>query len=655
MKIQKILCALALVCTTTAPIWATKPGVDASTQTIQANNKVKQELPFENRQDFADATRGFIATIDTPFVPGEKGQNVYDLTAWNFLDKEAPATANPSLWRQSQLNKIHGLFEVLPGKIYQIRGFDLANMTFVRTDNGWIVVDVLTSKETAQAGYKLVKKHLADLPIQAVIITHPHADHFSGIEAILEMAPNKGKTKIEIITPLGYFEHAVSENLMAGVAMERRARFMYGQMLPKNEKGTLGSGLGQQNSEGKMSVPAPTREINEPGETLTVDGLKIEFLSVPGAEAPSEIMFYIPSLKAFCVAEEMNRTMHNLVTLRGAKVRDGKLWSKHIDRAIVAYGDQVEVSFSTHHWPTWGNAKVVSYWEKQRDMYRYLHDQTLHLANRGYTPREIAEQVKLPESISKDFANREYYGTVSHNTKAQYQMYFGWFDGVPANLNPLPPTEEGKKYVAAMGGEAAVLAKGKQAYDAGDYRWGATLLNNLVFANPTNKEARKLLADTYTQLGYQAESGPWRNFYLQGAKELVEGVNKAEKSMIDMSAMVGNVTLEMLFDLLAIQVDGTKSAGKDLVININVTDTKEVATLILKNGALTNRVGRLHAKPTVTLSGTKGAIIGNLVQPEGLQQSIANGTLSLSGDAKALATLLSTLSPSDSNFNIVEP
>lgn len=652
---KKILCAIVFLCSSSIAVFAQPAGVEASATTIKANNKVKQELPFANRQDFTDATRGFIGTLDTPFIKGDNGENIYDLQAWDFLDKEAPATTNPSLWRQSQLNKIHGLFEVLPGQIYQVRGFDLANMTFVRSQNGWIVIDVLTSKETAAAGYELVKKHVGDLPIRAVVITHPHADHFSGMEGILELAPNKDKREIEIISPQGYFNDAVSENLMAGVAMARRAQLMYGQLLSKNERGTLGSGLGQVNSTGKKCVPAATKEIAPQGETLTVDGLTMKFISVPGAEAPSEIMIYFPSMKAFCVAEEMNRTMHNLGTLRGAKVRDGKLWSKYIDQALMNYGDQVEVSFSTHHWPTWGNENVVSYWEKQRDMYRYLHDQTLHLANKGYTSREIAEMVKLPESISQDFANREYYGTVSHNTKAQYQMYFGWFDGVPANLNPLPPSQEGKKYVEAMGGEVAVLAKGQQAYDKGEYRWAATLLNNLVFADATNKEARRLLADTYSQMGYQAESGPWRNFYLQGAKELVEGVNINNKGLFNINNLVGNVTLEMLFDLLAIQVDGQKAAGKEVIININITDTNESATLILKNGALSNRVGRLHATPNATMSGTKSAIISNLMQPQQTQKSIAGGTLKVDGDVKAIATLLSTLSPSDANFNIIEP
>lgn len=655
MKTTHLVLSITAVCLSANAFSQSYTGAEATPFTQQTNEKVKKELPLANRQDFTDATRGFIATINVPYIKGEDGGSAYDLRAWDFLDDEAPSTVNPSLWRQSQLNKIHGLFEVLPNQIYQIRGFDIANMTFIRSRKGWIVIDVLTSKESAQAGYNLIKEQIADLPIKAVIITHPHADHFSGLEAILESAPNKDKSKIEIITPLGYFSDAISENLMAGVAMQRRARYMFGPLLPKNVKGNVGSGLGQVTSSGKKVVPLPTREIPDEGETLKIDGLTMEFISVPGAEAPSEIMIYLPQMKAFCVAEEINHTMHNLLTPRGAKVRDGQLWSKYIDQAIVNYGDKTEVSFSTHHWPTWGKTNVISYWEKQRDMYRYLHDQTLHLANKGYTPKEIAEMVKLPESISQDFANREYYGTISHNTKAQYQMYFGWFDGIPANLNPLPPTEESSKYVEAIGGETAVMIKAKEAFDKGEYRWTATLLNHLVFASPSNKEARELLADTYCQMGYQAESGAWRNFYLQGAKELIEGVKQIGKGSANLSALISNLTPEMIFDMLAIQVNGEKAADKDLVLNIKLTDTKECATLILKNGALSNRIGKLHAHPTATISGSKQTIGNSLTQPQLIPKNRENGTLLIEGEANALLTLVSVLEPSDPDFNIIEP
>lgn len=638
----------------TSHLFVCAQNTEPSRFTKQANEQVLKTLPFDNKQDFEDATRGFIATIDEPAITGENGKEVYGLAVWDFLKQEAPASANPSLWRQGQLNRIHGLFEVLPGKIYQIRGFDLANMTFVRSDNGWIVIDVLLSKETALAGYNLLKKHVADLPVKAVIYTHPHVDHFAGIDAILENAPNQPNS-IEIIGPKGFFEEAVSENLMAGVAMGRRATYMYGRSLPKNEKGNIGTGLGQTTAVGTSGLVPPTREISEEGETLRIDGVEIDFMSVPGAEAPVEIMMFFPEMKAFCVAEEINHNLHNLLTLRGAKVRNGQLWSKYIDKAIVKCGDQVEVSFSTHHWPTWDNKKIVGYWEKQRDLYRYLHDQTLHLANQGYTPREIAEMIKLPGAIANEFANRGYYGTVSHNVKAQYQMYFGWFDGIPANLNPLPPTEEGKKYVEAIGGEEAVMEKAKEAYNQGEYRWTATLLNNLVFANPNHKAARQLLADTYSQLGYQAESGPWRNFYLTGAQELTNGIAGKGKTSSNIARMSQNLSLEMLFDMLAIQINGEKAADKDIIINVSLTDTKEQATLILKNGALSNRIGILHAAPTVSLKGDKQTIYTSFTQPESIMANMQAKKLSVVGRLESLKDLFATFEAPDSYFNIIEP
>lgn len=358
------------------------------------------DLNFSNRQDFQDATRGYITTWGEPEIKNEDGSICYTLQGWDFLEEECPATANPSLWRQSQLNKIHGLFEVIPDKIYQIRGFDLANMTFVRSDNGWIIIDVTTTETSAAAGYELVKQHFGDLAIQAIIITHPHIDHFGGTNGIIKNAPNKD---IEIIAPKGFLKAAQEENILAGVAMGRRASYMYGFQLPKNAEGNIGTGLGQTNAAGPKSIPIPTVEIAETGETMTIDGLEMEFIYAPSAEAPVEIMIYFPQMKAFCVAEEINRTIHNLLTLRGALVRNGLLWSKHIDTAIEKYGEEVEVSFSTHHWPTWGNREIVKYWTAQRDLYRYLHDQTLNLANKGYTPNEIAEQITLPESLDTLF------------------------------------------------------------------------------------------------------------------------------------------------------------------------------------------------------------------------------------------------------------
>ena len=638
----------------------------ATSVTRAYNEQVKGTMNFTDSTDFIDARRGFIATLDGSFIPqlkmdGDKSatdeQKVsYHLADWDFLNKEFSPTANPLLWRQGQLNKIHGLFEVVAGHIYQIRGYDIANMTFIRSDNGWIVIDALCSMDAAAAGYELVKKHLGNFPIKAMIITHPHGDHFSGVQAILDAAPNKNDS-IPIITPKGFFESAVSENILGGIAMNRRAMYMYGVTLPIGETGLIGNGLGQTLSAGSKNLNKPTMEIGEEGGSLSVDGVDMEFMFVPGGEAPVELMVYFPQLKAMCTAEEVTHTMHNLITPRGAQVRNGQLWSKHIDKMIVKYGASVEVSFATHHWPTWGNKRIVEYWEQQRDMYRYLHDQTLHLANQGYTPKEIAELVKLPKSISSNFANYEYYGTISHNVKAQYQLYFGWFDGNPANLNPLPPVEEGKKYVEAMGGAASVLKKSQKAFDEGDYRWAATLLNHLVFAEPNNMDARTLLADTYTQLGYQSGSSAWRNFYLTGAKELLEGGAKREKAHDANRSMqlTKNITSEMLFDLLAIQIDGNKAGSKDIVINVTLTDKGENISVILKNGALSNRPGILDKAPTLTVEGTKDAVYSMFLNPKSMEKMLADGSVKIAGDIMNLKEFFSVMEPSDPYFNIVEP
>lgn len=641
MRINYFFIAICLCATSYAQDIKKTP---ASSYTKNTNETVKSYLPFSNTQDFEDAKRGFIGTVAEREIRNPDGSLAFSIKGWDFLDNEAPETVNPSLWRQSQLNRIDGLFEVVPGKIYQIRGFDLANMTFVRSDNGWIVIDVTSAKSSAKAGYDLIKKHLGDLPIKAVIFTHPHVDHYWGIDAIIEGAPNKD---IQIIAPTEFLTHAIGENVMAGVAMGRRATYMYGLLLPKNETGTIGTGLGQTNAMGQKGIAIPTTEIGNSAEKLTVDGLDMEFIYAPDTEAPSEIMIYFPQYKAFCVAEEINRTMHNLLTLRGAKVRNGLSWSKYIDEAIVRYGNQVEISFSTHHWPTWGNENIVEYWADQRDMYRYIHDQTLHLANKGLTPNEIADNIKLPESMDKKFYNRGYYGTLSHNSKAQYQMYFGWYDGNPANLNPLPPVELSKKYVSSIGGEQKAMKIARKSYNEGEYRWVATLLNNVVFANPKNKEARELLADTYSQLGYQAESGPWRNFYLTGAQELLSG-GKNIPNIVD-AASLFTLLPDMLFDFMAIQINGEKADGESLILNINFTDINQKATLILRNGALTSRLGILDPNPTSTITISKTDLTKALINPQGIDQ------LSIQGDKTGLIKLLSVMDKSNFQFNIIEP
>ena len=623
----------------------------ATSYTEKENMAVKTRLNFNNRADFEDAHRGFIATLEDEAIENENGSVSYPLNAWKFLEGEAPATANPSLWRQSQLNAIHGLFEVVPGAIYQVRGFDLANMTFVRTDHGWIIIDATTSEASALAGYRLVKQHLGDLPVRALIITHPHIDHYGGMEAICREVSNKD---MKIIVPKGFYEEALSENVMAGTAMGRRASYMYGLLLPRHAGGNIGTGLGTTNSRGKSMLVRPTDEIETTGERRVIDGLEMEFMFVPEAEAPVEMMIWFPKYKAFCAAEEITHTMHNLLTLRGAKVRNGLLWSKYIDDVIARYGNDVEVTFSLHHWPTWGNEKINTYWAAQRDMYRYLHDQTLRMANQGLTPNEIAEQLVLPIGLDSLFACRGYYGSLSHNVKSQYQMYFGWFDGNPANLNPLPPVELGRKYVEAIGGGERVIEVARKAYDEGEYRWCATLLNNLVFAEPENQTARQLLADVYTQLGYQAESGPWRNFYLTGAKELRGEINRQVPNLVNASS-VSNLGADMLLDFCAIQVNGMKAGDKRICINLTFKDCGEKAMLLLNNGALNHRMGYTDAGALLSLQVTRNDFARLILKEVRPEELIDTGKMKITGDLNELKVLLSLLDSFDPMFNIIEP
>jgi alkyl sulfatase BDS1-like metallo-beta-lactamase superfamily hydrolase len=623
----------------------------ATEHTIRANEAVKTELNFNDRQDYEDANRGFIASIDGNAVLDKEGKVSYSVEEWDFLKSNTPQTANPSLWRQSQLNRINGLFEVIPGKLYQVRGFDIANMTFIRSDNGWIIIDVTTTDAAAKAGYDLIKKHVADLPVQGVIFTHPHGDHYGGITAMKEASSKKD---FDIIAPKGFMASAQNENVLAGVAMTRRATYMYGLQLQPGEKGTLGCGLGQRMSTGSKGIARPTIEIANTGEKHTIDGVEMEFVCVLDTEAPVEIMIWLPQLKAFCTAEDMTHNMHNLQTLRGAKVRNGLLWSKAVDTAIERYGDRVEVSFSTHHWPTWGNERIVNYWEAQRDMYRYLHDQTLHLANRGLTPDEIAEEMKLPASLASQFNCRGYYGTLSHNVKAQYDLYFGWFDGNPAHLNPLPPSELGAKYVEAIGGADKVLEVAKASYAKGEYRWVATLLDNLVFAEPENKEARQLLADTYSQLGYQAESGPWRNFYLTGAQDLFKK-NVPYTSKLINDGVLSQMDMGTLLDYCAIQLNGEKAGGKEAVININFTDTKEKVMLMLNNGVLNHRLGSQDKKADLTMEIAKMDFVKLFFGRTDLQTLHKTNKVKTTGDTKAIDIIRSACEPADPNFNIVLP
>jgi len=626
-----------------------------SSQSVAAiHQEVLKTLPFDDTTDFERADKGFIATRKDPVIKNPNGGIAMDLSWFDFLKNDAPTSANPSLWRQSQLNSKHGLYQVTEG-IYQVRGFDLANMTVVATDNGWIVIDPLTTEEVARAAMELVNKELGEKPVKAVLITHSHLDHFGGIKGVVN--EEQVKNGVEIIAPEGFYEHSISENIIGGNAMKRRATYMFGHLLPMDTVGMIGNGLGQKVSVGKVGILKPTINITETGQSVTIDGVEMIFQNTPGAEAPSECMFYFPKYKAFCQAEEINHNLHNLYTLRGAQVRNGSKWAKYIDETIQLFGDKTEVSFGSHHWPTWGKVDILELWTKQRDLYKFIHDETLYLANNGLTMNEIAEQIELPKSLATFFANRGYYGTLSHNSKAQYQLYFGWFDGNPANLHALPPDESAKRYVAYMGGSTAVLEKVKGDIAKGEYRWAAMVLNHVIFAEPKNEEARNLLATVYQQLAYSAESGPWRNFYLTGAQELQNGiVTKHLVGVTQTDDIITNLPLADFYDYMAVRLDRTMVNGKAYIFNMVFPDIDEQISLYLVNDVLHNRPGVLAENPNATITMNKSVFNDVVTKKTTGLKKVLSGEIKIEGSKSDYADFQKMVGkPFDLLFNIVEP
>lgn len=624
----------------------------ATAVTRAANERMLAELPFADETDFENARRGLIAEGSGQITDAD-GRVVWDLDLWGFLRGEAPDTTNPSLWRQGQLGSISGVFQVTDG-VYQVRGYDLSVVSFLRTDTGWIVVDPLLTRETMEAAFRMVAEHVEDLPVVGVIYTHSHVDHFGGVRAIVsDEDVSSGRTRI--IAPVDFMRESISENVMLGNAMSRRSSYMYGNLVGWDPQGGLGAGLGQLTSTGQITLLPPTDIMSETGQELTLDGLRLQFQNAPGAEAPAELCFYLPQHRALCMAEIATHNLHNVYTLRGAKIRDSLAWSQHINRAIHLWCDDADVVFSSHHWPTWGKENILTYLKGQRDLYRYLHDETLRLANHGYNATEIAEMIELPSGIGTRFANRGYYGSVSHNVKAIYVYYLGWFDGNPANLHPLPPTETAAKTVEYMGGTEAVLAKARRDYANGEYRWVAQAVNNVVFAEPDNVEARNLQADTLEQLGYQAESGTWRDFYLFGAKELRDGVTAAQTPRTASPDMISAMTTEMLLDYLAVRLNGPKAADTSWTFCLDITEPDEVFALEVGNGVLNITEDVRLTSPTATIRCARAAIDAVLLGHVTLVDQIGDGAITVDGDQSALAEFFSLLDDFEFWFNIVTP
>ncbi len=618
------------------------------TPTIEAAHREHQgALPFDDTRDFTDADRGFIASQQPCVIAAADGRVVWDNDVYAFLTGDAPTSVHPSLWRQSALVAKQGLYEVVEG-IYQVRGFDLSNITFVEGDTGIIVIDPLVSTETAAAALALYREHRGDGAVRAVIYTHSHVDHFGGVLGVTTQA-DVDAGKVAVLAPEGFTEHAVQENVYAGTAMARRAGYMYGAALERGPQGQVGCGLGQTPSTGEVAIIVPTIDIRETGETHTVDGVEIEFQMAPGTEAPAEMHFYFPRYRALCMAENATHNLHNLLTLRGALVRDPHGWAGYLTEAIDTFADRADVVFASHHWPTWGKDRIVEFLSLQRDLYAYLHDQTLRQLNQGYTGIEIAETFAMPPALEQAWHAHGYYGSVSHNVKAVYQRYMGWFDGNPARLWPHPPEASGPRYVAAMGGLDRVVEIAQSAFDEGDFRWAATLLDHAMFTDENHAGARQLYADTLEQLAYGSEAATWRNFFLAGATELRDG-NFGTPTATSMS-MAGQLSPEQMFDLLAISVDGPRAWDLDITIDVTFSDIETNYRLSLRNGVLVYRkthADAATAQATLELA-TKLRLL-TLVAGDNTSPG-----LEITGDTSVLESLVGVLDKPDPGFNIVTP
>ncbi len=643
-----ILC-LAAGCATVKT--ASKQAVHA---TLKSHNTFLQSMPSD-KEEFELARRGLIASEPVVDIRTAEGQTVWEMQGYQFLGpgKPSPETVHPGLWHHAQRTAIHGLFKVTD-HIYQVRGYDISVITFIEGRTGYIIVDPLISMESAKAATDLAFKHLPRKPIVAVIYTHNHIDHWGGVKGIISEEDVKAG-KVRVIAPEGFMKETISENILAGNAMIRRATYMFGIFLPRGPTGQVDAGMGKTASTGTNTLIAPTEEVGKTGREMIIDGVKFIFQLCPGTEAPVEMNFYLPEFKALCIPENTTASLHNLLTPRGALVRDGKAWAYFIDEAIDLFGDRVDVCFNTHHWPRWGRESIIDYLKKQRDLYKYIHDQTVHLINQGYTMNECAEMIQLPESLAKEWFNRDFYGTVNFNVKAVYQRYLGWFDANPASLHPLPPVEASKRYVEFMGGADAVMTKARDYLQKGEYRWVAQVMNHVVFADPQNKRARELQADTLEQLGYAAESPIWRNFYLSGAKELREGISKLPPLNVGSLDIIRAVPLDMYFDYLAVLLDASKAAGKKITVNWIFTDTKQEYSVALENSVLNHKAGKRAAAPDATVVLTRKVLDDISLKRATFPGRILAGDIKIEGSTMKFLEMMSCLDQFEFWFNIVTP
>ena len=655
-KMTFILCLLLILLCSSA-VYAAN---EATEYTAAANAAWYDTLDFSDETEKENALRGLIEAPESVVIYRDDGVVAWNVDAFDFVrDTEAPDTVNPSLWRNTQLNAYAGLFEVTDG-IYQVRGYDMANATFIRTDNGWIVFDVLMCKEDMAAAKALMEKHFGPIDVKAVLFSHSHIDHYGGIfglidqedaaDASLSLEEQLASGKVVVLAPEGFLEHAVSENLYAGPAMGRRAQYQYGALMAPGEKGRMAIGIGLGQSVGTIGLLAPTYEVCS-NETIIIDGLEIQFQLTPGTEAPAEMNAWFPRYKGLWLAENCTGTMHNIYTLRGAQVRDAAAWAKYILEAEYLFGNDVEVVFQSHNWPHWGNETIRNYMEDTAAVYQFINNQTLHYLNQGMTAAEISRTLTLPERLNKVWYTRQYYGTLSHNIKAVYQRYMGWYDANPVNLNPLKPEDTAKKWVEYLGDVDAVLEKARADYEKGEYQWVAQITKELVFADPTNQAARDLCADALEQMGYQAESGPWRSAYLMGAWELREG-NQAEKEGTNpgRETTIMSMTVDMILSYIDIMTDALAAQNDDLSLKLNIEDTGEVFRVIRRDGVLMVYKGETDIETDCTITCARLQFL-----------ALMNGNLDVTakmkieGDETVPARLVKYMSPINRNFNIIEP
>ena len=628
---------------------------DAEPATKAANAAMADKLPFADTADFAAAQRGLIAPVPEGIVRTGGGTVLWNLGEYAFIDGElAPDTVNPSLWRIARLNLANGLFKVVD-RLYQLRGFDIANMTVIEGDSGLILIDPLTTAEVSRAALDLYYAHRPRKPVVAVIYTHSHVDHYGGVRGVIDEADVKAG-KVRVIAPAGFMEAVSGENVLAGPPMARRAQFQFGTMLPRGARGQVDAGLGKSVARGTPGLIAPSWSIEKAVETHVIDGIEIVFQLAPETEAPAEMHMFYPQMGVLNMAENACPLLHNFIPLRGAVARDPRIWAKYIGDAIAMYGPKTMVLIGQHHWPTWGNSKIIDYLEAQRDLYKHIHDQTLRYMNRGWRPAEIAEVIDLPPGLAERWAARGYYGSVSHNVKAVYQRYLSWYDGNPCNLNPLPPAPAARKFVEYMGGAAAVIDRARTDFAKGEYRWVAQVMKEVVYAEPGNEEARALCADALEQMGYQAESATWRNAFLYGAQELRHGVFQMPVRPGMGADTLAGLTSDVFFDLMAIRLDPKKAAGQALVVNWRFTDRDETLALTLKHCTLTHRMGEPVAGADVSVTTTRATMDQIVMRKLTIPDALASGALKLEGEIPKLGALFAMMDPpAGMMFEILTP